>query len=424
MKEYDAAVDAREKSANAPPPDFNSIGISAPDSHTIVIHLLIPTNYFLDLTSFPAFFPVHEASMKSFLLDPKNPDKGYAGAWTRPPGLVSNGPYQLTDWKLKQSLTLEPNPLIIGIAKTFNAIALFSKPSRKMNGPQLLAYQTGTVDILSFVPQEFGDDLLEAQSHGLWKDVHYRPVFGTYYYVFNCARPPFNDKRVRKALSLAIDRREIVDKVTRMHQKPVSVLVPPDSIPGYTSPSGLAVTGDLAAARQLLADAGFPEGRGFPSTEILYTTDVPVHGRVAQAIAQMWKQNLGINVTLRGLESPGFSNARQQDHDFDVARGGWYGDYRDPTTWLDLCRAANGNNDGGFNSPAFDALMAKADTEHDPAQRLAILHDAESILVNDELPLIPLYQYGDGYIYNEQKLTGCEVNDRLLTPFKYLHRLP
>lgn len=423
VQEYAKAYAAHESDPKNPIPDFSTIGVSSPDPHTLIVHLVIPTNYFLDLCAFPPFFPLYEPSMQPFQTDPKDPTKGYTGGWTRPPHIVSNGPFVLADWQIRRNLTLTPNPQYWDRDNVL-CDRLTIVPIPQDERAALLAYQTHTVDILSFVPQEFGEDLLAAQSKAQWLDVHYRPVFGTYYYVINCTRPPLDDARVRKALALSIDRQTLVDDVTRMHQKPLTLLVPPDSIPGYASPKTFDPKGDIAEAQKLLAAAGFPEGKGMRSLEILYSTDVPIHARIAQAIKQMWKQNLGIDVTLSGLERAGFSAARQQDHSFDIARGGWYGDYRDPTTWLDLCKSTNGNNDGQFNAPQYDALLNQAAAEHDPAKRLAILSQAESMLDNDQLPLIPLYQYSDGMIFNEKKIQGLYVNDRLLTPFKNLHAGP
>ena len=399
------------------------MGVSAPDPRTLIVQLITPTAYFLDLCAFPPLFPLNEASINKFLLNPQHPEQGDNSGWTRPPNMISNGAFRLTDWKLKQYLVLEPNPYYWD-RKNVLCDKIIIQTIKADERALLLAYQTGTVDVVSTIPEDSGPDLIAAQAHGQWLDVHYKPVFGTYYFQFNCTRPPFTDKRVRKALTLAIDRNVIVNEVTRMKQVPLTLIVPPDSIPGYVSPKTTwPVQGDLAEAHRLLKEAGFPDGQGMRTIEILFTTDKPIHGRISQAIAQMWKVNLGINCTLKGLEPPGFSAAREQDHDFDVCRGGWYGDYPDPTTWLDLGRSTNGNNDGKFSSPQYDALLDKAAHEPDSLKRLAILSDAEKMLVNDELPFIPLYQYGDGYMYNQDKIAGADVNVRLITEFKYLHRI-
>jgi oligopeptide transport system substrate-binding protein len=136
----------------------------------------------------------------------------------------------------------------------------------------------------------------------------------------------------------------------------------------------------------------------------------------------MWEQRLGIKLAYRGIERSSFGTERREAHNFDIARGGWYGDYTDPTTWLDLAKSTNGNNDGLFKSPAYDELLDRAAKEADPAKRMALLADAEKLLVTDECPFIPLYQYGDGYMYDDRKITGFDVNVRLMTQYKWIAR--
>ncbi len=399
--------------------DPNLAGVAAPDPHTLIVHLRAPCAYFLDLCAFPPLFPLNAAAMRPFY-NAAEPQKGYDAAWSHPPNIVTNGAFKLVEWKFKQYLQLEPNAYYWDRSNV-QCSRLLLKTISKDETAALLAFQSGTVDALSFVPQKFGEDLLAAQQAGGFPEVHYRPVFGSYYYVINCQKPPFNDRRVRKALALAIDRKVLVTQVTRMKQEPLGLLVPPDSIPGYKSPEPLQE--DVPLARQLLAEAGFPDGAGFPLIEILASADSPIHGQIAEAIGQMWKRNLGVNAKVKSLERASFSGARQSQ-DFQVARGGWYGDYTDPTTWLDLLRSKDGNNDGRFSNADYDALMDKAAAEADPARRFELLRQAEGILVQDELPLIPLYQYGDGFIYDEKKILGLDVNVRLLTQLKWIRRAP
>jgi oligopeptide transport system substrate-binding protein len=274
------------------------------------------------------------------------------------------------------------------------------------------------VDILTYVPQQFGELILREQKTGGRTDVHYGDVFGTYYFQFNCQQKPFDDKRVRKALALAIDKQKIVDDVTRMNQSPCNLYVAPKAIPNYKSPEGLGM--DLPAAKKLLADAGYADPKSFPVAEILYNKEA-IHEKVAQAIGQMWQKNLGINVSFRGVERGAFRNERR-NHNFAIARGGWYGDYMDPTTWLDLAKTGDGNNDGLFSNKDYDALLVKAAKEPDAAKRFAILREAERILVEDEFPFIPLYQYADGYMFDDKKIGGLDMNVRLLTQFKYVYK--
>jgi len=395
---------------------FSSVGIGAPDARTLVVHLAHPCTYFLDLVAFPPYYPLHQGSMAGFMVDGKDAFAGYEAGFTRPPHLVTNGPFRLADWRFKIHLLLTPNPYYWDAGAVHaEAIELVTYDDARA---ALLAYQTHTVDAMSWVPQEFGADLLKMQGEGLRHDVQWRPVFGTYYYLFNCKQKPFDDARVRRALALAVDREPIVKDVLRMGQRPLSVLVPPDSIAGYRSPMGLGV--NIPEARRLLAEAGYPEGKGFPTVEMLFNNE-SIHASTAQALGQMWQQALGVHVSFRGLEKPTFG-AERKSHHFALARGGWYGDYTDPTTWLDLARSNNGNNDGQYSNPVFDGLMNRADSEADAGKRFAILQEAEALLVRQDMPFLPLYQYSDGYIFDPGKLAGLELNVRLLTQLKYLHR--
>lgn len=412
-EDYYNALDKKEAGGKA---DFSSVGVSAPDERTLVVRLRNPCTYFLDLCAFAPFYPLHEKSMRPYLLDAKDPTKGYDGRWTRPPQLVSNGAFYLKEWQFKRHLLLAPNPYYWdrGNVKTSGIIVKAYEDPRT----GLLAYQEGAVDVLSYVPRQFGEELLGQRDRGERKDIHFRPVFGTYYYILNCTRKPLDDKRVRKALALAIDKEQLVTKVLRMGETACDVLVPRDSIPGYSGPKGQGM--DVAAARKLLAEAGYPAGKGFPTLDILYNTE-STHLQTGQAIGQMWKNNLGIEVSYRGLERGSFGTDRRT-HNFMVARGGWYGDYTDPTTWMELVKTGDGNNDGQFSSGAYDALLAKAAMEADPGKRFGILREAERMVVEEEFPLLPLYQYSDGFIFDEGKIENLYLNVRLLTEFKWLRR--
>jgi len=413
----EAYTNALEKKQPENLPDFSKVGAKAIDEHTIEVRLAAPCTYFLDLTAFPPYFPLHEKAMAPFLTDPKDPDAGYDGRWTHPPNLVTNGPFKLVEWQFKRHLLFEPNEHYWDrSAVKCERLRLVTYDDPRSG---LLAYDAGTVDVMSWVPQEFGPELLAAQAAGKRNDVHWRPVFGTYYYIFNCSRKPFDDVRVRRALTLAIDKEQITQKVLRMGQQPVNVLVPPDSIVGYHGPKGVDM--DVAQARKCLAEAGFPGGAGFPVTEILYNNE-SIHSRTAQVIGQMWEKNLGIRISYRGVERGTFGDDRRSLN-FAIARGGWYGDYADPTTWLNLAKSGDGNNDGKYSNPKFDDTLVRAGKEIDPAKRFGLLREAEGILVEQDFPFIPLYEYSDGYIYDDKKIGGADVNVRLLTQFKYIHRI-
>jgi oligopeptide transport system substrate-binding protein len=407
-EEYTAALEKKQ-----PPPALP--GIKQIDGLTLQVQLKSPCTYFLELLAMPVFFPLHEQSMHNFLLK----DGSYDEAFTQPPHLISNGPFQLTAWRVKRDLTFTPNPYYWDQANVHCPALRIEAVSDSRAA--LMKFESGEMDLLTSLPTDFSDAMLQQQrDQHKWPEAHAMPVFGTYYYVFNTARKPFDDKRLRKALALAIDRRKITD-ILMTGEAPLGLLVPPKTITGYPSPKELPF--DVDTARKLLAAAGYPNGRGLKPIELLYNNEAR-HSKIAQAIGQMWQTNLGVAVTYRGLERGSFGTARRESHDFDIARGGWYGDYPDPTTWLDLFRSTDGNNDGKFNSQPFDGLMARSDAEPDPARRFALLQQAEDMLVNDEAPFIPLYQYADGFLYDENKLKGAELNSRTLIQLKWIRREP
>jgi len=227
------------------------------------------------------------------------------------------------------------------------------------------------------------------------------PLLATYFYSFNVTRPPFADIRVRKAFSLAIDRDAIVRNVTRAGQRPALAWVPPglaDAAPG----SDFRKTGgdffrdnDAAEARRLLAEAGYPDGRGLPPITLIYNTNEG-HKAIAEAIQEMWRKNLGVNVTLANQEWKVFINARTQG-DYQVARHGWVGDYPDPMTFIDMFTAASGNNDPQYRNPVYEELVRQAKESNDQAVRMRLMHEAERMLM-DEAVIAPIYFYTEGIL--------------------------
>ena len=398
------------------PRPFSSVGIKAPDLHTLIVTLNAPCPYFLDLMAFPPFFPLNQSSMARFAVRSGDSFSYYNPRFTRPPYLVTDGPYRLTAWRFHQYLELKPNPYFWA-RRTVRCrelrIVSFSDSLSAFR-----AYQSGAVDVLSFVPPQFTAALLGQEHAGLRHDVHYRPVFGTYYYIINCTHPPLTNDLLRRALDLAINKRQIVDDVTRLHEKPLRVLVPPGAIPGYHSPHGLAM--NVPEARRLMRQAGYPDGRGLRPLKFLTNDTDSLNMLVAQAIAQMWQRNLGVRIRIETEESKAFNQDCVQGN-FDIARAGWYGDYMDPTTWLDLFRTGNPNNHSRFSNRPYDQLLHQADIEANPARRFALLTDAERLLVDRYMPAIPLFQYTDGLMYHWQNIGGIRPNVRMITLLQYIH---
>ena len=214
------------------------------------------------------------------------------------------------------------------------------------------------------------------------------PYLGTYYFRFNMMRPPTSDVRVRRALGQAVDREALTKFVTRAGEIPTSSFVPA-GLTGYEGVRGLRF--DPAAARKLLAEAGYPDGKGFPKTELVYNTS-ELHRVITQAVQQMWKEHLGIQVDLVNVEWKVYL-ARQAKLDYQISRAGWIGDYVDPNTFLDLWISDGGNNQTGWSSKRYDELIGRAGRTLDPKERMRLLMDAERILVVDEVPIMPLFTY-------------------------------
>jgi oligopeptide transport system substrate-binding protein len=218
-------------------------------------------------------------------------------------------------------------------------------------------------------------------------DLNPAPQLTTYFYLLNTTRPPLDDKRVRQALSLAVDREEMTRVATGAGEVPAYSLVPP-SMPNYQEQPCKPHNPD--AARKLLAEAGFPDGRGFPKIEILYNTD-QAHQAIAELMRKQWQRELGITASLRNEEWGSFQDAQQQLN-FTVSRRAWVGDYLDPNTYLDMYVTDGDNNSTGFSNVEYDKLIAEAAREPDEKKRIHLLESAERLLM-EEMPIIPIYYY-------------------------------
>jgi oligopeptide transport system substrate-binding protein len=263
-------------------------------------------------------------------------------------------------------------------------------------------YSTGLADLMmdkGLVPNQLLDELKTRP------DFHSAPFLGTYFLRFNCTRPPFNDARVRKAFSSVIDKPLLVRKITRAGEKAASSFVPPGTA-GYEPPPGLPR--DLDRARELLAEAGFPGGKGFPRVNYLYS-----EGELNEALAiemqAMFKRELGVEVDPQRKEWKAYLSSMSA-LDYDLCRATWVGDYNDPNTFLGLFVTGDGNNRTGWSNPQYDALIAAASREADRDRRFAIFRQAEEILVAQDAPICPLYFYVGIQIYDGARLGGIQAN--------------
>jgi len=436
--------------------DFSrSVGLFTPDQRTLIIELERPVPYFLDLVSFVPFFPVHAKSVSAYeSVDPGTGRVRWASDWTRPPNLVSNGPYRLTLWRFKRDMRLERNEYYwdpaLPKSKTVSILNIADANT------MVMSFRAGAVDWTTDVVVPYRADMLASkmryrESHadvasalGLGIDaasieldaklpadgantIHAFPSFGTYFLNLYCGKELSNGRPnplaragVRRALARAVDKDEIVREIRRSGERPAGSLIPPGSIGGYASPIGLGL--DYEEARRELAAAGFPGGAGVPVIEYLYGRDSG-HDLIAQAVKRTWERELGLSIELAQVESKVFSE-RVQNGRYMVSRASWFGDYGDPTTFLDLSRRGNNNNDRKFESDEYESLMAASDNERNPAQRLSLLHQAERLIVEREVPLIPVFHYTQVYLFDATRLSGLTAHPRQTQHLFLLERSP
>ena len=354
------------------------VGVKAVDAKTLQVDLEAPTPYFLNLTAFPTLMPVCKAVVS------KN-DKWASDVAT----YVTDGPFKLTEWSHNEKMTFVKNPTYWDKDKV--KLTKITYYMVEDESTALSMYESGQLDAAANVPVA---ELPKLVASG---DAQILPYLGTYYYLVNVTKKPFSDVRVRKALLLAIDRASITKSITQGGQVPALAYVPygiSDAVPGSdfrkASQETFYKDNDIATAKALLAEAGYPDGKGFPAFTLLYNTS-NAHKSIAEAIQQMWNKNLGITCTLKSEEWGVYMDDRQHLN-YDVARAGWIGDYMDPNTFLDMWVTGGGNNDTGWSNKSYDALIAKAKVTVDATARMAALHDAEKILMTD-FPIIPIYYY-------------------------------
>jgi len=384
------------------------VGVEAPDDHTLIIHLNRRTEYFIDILAFVTYMPVHKASVDGAMLF--NAQTGRVlydpTYWNDPKRLVCNGPYYLKDRKFRQYNYLVANPYYWNRASMKNGSVLEKIVNNEQS--QLWSYEAGEIDYVPVVIPEIGYDLIQQDR----RDVHVVPMAATYFYNFNCQPKlnngdpnPLSDWRVRRALAMAIDRKEITRTITQLNEPPAYSFVPPTALNFYRPPVEDGPRFDPQGARALLAEAGYEDGSKLKGLSILYNTNGG-HENTAQAIKNMWRTHLGVDVRLEGVESK-ISSARARTQDYTIRRAGWYGDYADPTTWLDIRRSDDENNTTKWSNAKYDQLLEEAADSADPKRRLDLLRQAESILLK-ESPMALIYHQVEVALYDPVK--GLKLN--------------
>lgn len=356
----------------------NQLGVSAVDDHTLKVQLDKPVPYFPSLTANFSLFPVPQAVVEKLGND-----------WTKVGNLVGNGAYQLQERVVNEKLVLAPNPHYWDHAHTVLTKVTFVPINQESNATK--RYLAGDIDITESFPKNLYQKLLK----DIPGQVYTPDQLGTYYYAFNTQRPPTSDVRVRQALSYAIDRKIIAEKVLGTGEKPAYHFTP-DVTAGFTPDNGLLKQQSQAEldaqAKTLLQAAGFGPGNPLKLT-LLYNTSES-HQKIAIAVASMWKKKLGVEVKLQNQEWKTYIDSRNSGN-FDVIRASWVGDYNEASTFLSLLTSSHSGNIAKFRSADYDRVLEQASRETDPAERNADYNRAEQIIA-EQAPIAPIYQYTNG----------------------------
>ena len=371
--------------------DKSELGVKAIDEKTLEITLHTACPYFEEIMAFPALMPIRSDIIEQ-----------YGDQWTfSPETYIGNGQYKMAEWSHNEFIKLVPSETYYDVDKLGPKVIKFAL----MDDTNAIyaAYRSGSLNFIQEVPV---DEIPGLLSSGELK-VH--PYLGTYYCCFNTSKAPFDDVRVREAFSLVIDRNYIVENVTKTGQKPATAFVPSgiSDAPG-TKDDFRAVGGDYMdvsaekyqenceRARQLLAEAGYPNGEGFPIVEYLYNTS-DNHRLIGEALQNMWQTELGVTVNLVNQEWNTFLDTRKNG-DYSIARNGWIADYNDPMSFLDMWLTGGGNNDAQYSNPDYDALIMQAKSTSDLAERMSLMHQAEDILMGQDVVHAAIYFYTDKYM--------------------------
>ncbi|MFO8027463.1 MAG: peptide ABC transporter substrate-binding protein, partial [Opitutales bacterium] len=342
--------------------DFDQVGARAPDPATLVIELNQPTPYFLSLLTHYTWWPVHPPTIEKH-----GGMTERISEWTKPENFVGNGPFTLESWRINSSLYVKKNPLYRAPEEVWLQGVHFLPIQADA---EERAFRAGHLHLTSTVlPHR-----IDWYRRNMPERMRFDTALGVYYYMLNTSREPLDDPRVRQALAYSIDREAITEHVLKAGQEPAYHFTPPNTGGGYTSEA--RVTYDPDHARKLLAEAGYPGGKGFPTFEILYNTSES-HRAIATAIQQMWKKELGVDVSLYNQEWKVYLSTRESGN-FDILRAAWFGDYDDPNTFLSLGESDNGNNHTNWNHSEYDALIESAAVEQNQHKRFAIFQQAEA----------------------------------------------
>lgn len=389
----DCVVNANEIMAGEKDP--SELGVSAPDDKTFVVNLTSDLPYFTELCAFPAMMPVRQDIIEA------NGDQ-----WTFDVATyISNGSYKMKSWTHNSEIVVEKNETYYDYENLGPETITFKLMDDE--NAMLSGYNSGELQFIENVPQAEITNLIAS---GDMKIVDY---IGTYYVCFQNQKEPFDDPKVREAFTLAVDRTYIVNQVTQGGQIEANGFVPSGIYDaegstgddfrtvggGYYAETDADYEANCEKARELLAEAGYPDGEGFPVVEYLYNTD-DSHKAVAEALQYMWEEELGVTVTLNNQEWAAFLQTRK-DGDYSIARNGWIADYNDPMSFLDMWLTGGGNNNAKYENSEYDDLIQKAKATSDASERMDYMHQAEDKLIGEDYALCPLYFYTQKYMLDD-----------------------
>lgn len=383
--------------------DFAEVGVRAVDDLTLQVQLAARTPYFIQLMDHKSTFALHGPTIERF---GKATDR--FTRWTRVENMVNNGPFNLTEWKLNRRIRVKRSETYWDKdAVRLNGIVFY--PTENISTEERM-FRVGQLHYTQSVPLD-KIPVYQAMDNTPYVQA---PYLGTYYYSFNTLRPPLDDVRVRQALSLAVDREKLNRTVLQNSNVPAYGITPPGTL-GYQPPKLFSY--DPEKARALLAEAGFPEGQGWPPLELKYNTSES-HRKVAVAIQQMWKDALNVEVTLANQEWKVYLDSVTQ-LEFDIARRGWIGDYVDPNNFLDLFLSGGGNNSTGYADPIYDQLiLTDAPAAATREERFALFYEAETRLI-EQMPIIPIYTYTSKHL-KHPSVRGMPTNLMDAVSFKHV----
>ena len=366
--------------------DFSQVGAKALDDYTLQLQLKGPTPYLPGMLKHYTWFPIpkHVVLRHGTITDRLNP-------WTQPENIVSNGPFKLKEWRFTHYLAVERNPFYWDAKSVrLREIHFFPISSEATEERAFQAQQLHLTDKVPMARIPYYQEKKDTSFHS------YRTL-GVQFVRMNMTRAPMKDLRVRQALSLALDRQSMVTNVLRAGEMPAHGLTPPGCAKGFETPA--MITRDIAEARRLLAEAGYPGGKGFPKIEMVINQTNTARA-LGEAMQEMWRKELGIQVSLLNQEWQVYLD-KMRKLDYDLVLAGWVGDYPDPSTFLTMWKTGDGNNMTGFSNADYDAMISKSEVTAELTERMTVLQNAERLLLT-QLPMTPVYWRVESYLASPQ----------------------